>query len=143
MLLSRITYQVPVAPESHADYAVGSLGRNFDSAACWRRALFTPRGGRRRRATVNDNTTVMERLLLDVLVMTGKQASTKRNSAVMCSVVPAEAGRDLFKRDEGEALVAGAHLHRTRELRRLYMQLCVYTVMYLMNSKISLLSLGH
>jgi hypothetical protein len=38
-LLSRITYQGPVAPESHVDYAAaGSLGRNFDSAACWRRA---------------------------------------------------------------------------------------------------------
>ena len=86
----------------------------------------------------------MERELVDVLAMTGKQASTKRNSAVMCSVVPAEAGRDLFKRDEGEALVAGAHLHRViRELRRLYMQPCVYTVIYLMASKSSLLlSLG-
>jgi len=72
----------------------------------------------------------MERLLLDVLVMTGKQASTKRNSAVMCSVVPAEAGRDLFKRDEGEPLVAGAHLHRIRELWFLYMQLCMYKVIH-------------
>lgn len=76
------------------------------------------------------HTTVMERLLLDVLVMTGKQASTKRNSAVMCSVVPAEAGRDLFKRDEGEPLVAGAHVHRIEELRYSCMQLCVYTVIY-------------
>jgi len=30
-----ITYQVPVAPEP--DCAAGSLGRNFDSAACWLR----------------------------------------------------------------------------------------------------------
>lgn len=62
--------------------------------------------------------------------MTGKQASTKRNSAVMCSVVPAEAGRDLFKRDEGEALVAGAHAHRIEGLRHLYMQLRLYTAIY-------------
>jgi uncharacterized protein YlxW (UPF0749 family) len=32
----QITYQGPVAPESHVDcVAAGSLGRNFDSAACW------------------------------------------------------------------------------------------------------------
>jgi hypothetical protein len=32
----RTTYQGPVAPESHVDCAAaGSLGRNFDSAACW------------------------------------------------------------------------------------------------------------
>lgn len=71
------------------------------------------------------NTTVMERELVDVLAMTGKQASTKRNSAVMCSVVPAEAGRD-FKRDEGEALVAGAHVHHIEELRCSYLQVCMY-----------------
>ena len=99
-VLSRITYQGPVAPESHADYAAGSLGRNFDSAACWRRALWTPRGGRCLAATANDNTTAMEREMFDVLVMTGKQAPS--NSAVRfgsCAVA-AEDGRDLHnKRD--------------------------------------------
>ena len=49
---------------------------------------------------------------MDVLAMTGQQASTERNGAAMCSAVPAEAERDLFKRDEGEALVAGAHVQR-------------------------------
>jgi hypothetical protein len=33
---NQITYQGPVAPEWHVDCAAaGSLGRNFDSAACW------------------------------------------------------------------------------------------------------------